>query len=404
MIPGCVGWRDAPVRSTNDSTQLAWPRLCPSTNALCERGLSAGPTTLLRITKGSTSRVTCPWKDWMHPLLVVRWRQFRWVEEAPLPVWAATLGEALFTPCYDMPPGVCDAEHPIPFEDLLLPFLHIYLRRLVDEASAGYGCLLPAAQRSLARSLLGALSALTRDALYAEFCHYRLVHFAPLAPFVWAEPDALYRRFVGHMQSGGLLAFFELHPVLGRRLAEQPTNTPPRWVNSCVGLWLICRHCSGCGRWRTRAGGRCVAGLSDPHRGGRQVFAVTFANGRRLIYKPKDMGIDVAYNALLTWLNAAGAPITLRPLLVLDRQTHGWVECADPAPCADRAAVTRYYHRAGALMCLVHLLQGSDCHAENLIAAGEDPVLVDCETLLDPWPRWPTGREMVIAIEPASIA
>ena len=34
-----------------------------------------------------------------------------------------------------------------------------------------------------------------------------------------------------------------------------------------------------------------------------------------------------------------------------------------------------------------YLLQGSDCHAENLIAAGEDPVLVDCETLLDPWPR-----------------
>ena len=97
------------------------------------------------------------------------------------------------------------------------------------------------------------------------------------------------------------------------------------------------------------------------------------------------MGIDVAYNALLAWLNAAGAPVTLRPLRVLDRHTHGWVECVDPAPCPDPAVVTRYYQRAGALLCLVHLLQGSDCHAENLIAAGEDPVLVDCETLLDPW-------------------
>ncbi len=70
-----------------------------------------------------------------------------------------------------------------------------------------------------------------------------------------------------------------------------------------------------------------AAGLSDPHRGGRQVFSVTFADGRRLIYKPKDMGIDVAYNALLTWLNAVGAPVALRPLRVLDRHTHGWVEC-----------------------------------------------------------------------------
>ena len=52
-----------------------------------------------------------------------------------------------------------------------------------------------------------------------------------------------------------------------------------------------------------------------------------------------------------------------------------------------QAAIARYYQRAGALACLVYILQGSDCHAENLIAAGEDPVLVDCETLLVPWPR-----------------
>ena len=44
------------------------------------------------------------------------------------------------------------------------------------------------------------------------------------------------------------------------------------------------------------------------------MFSVTFASGLRLIYKPKDMGIDVAYNTLLVWLNAVGAPIALRPL------------------------------------------------------------------------------------------
>ena len=38
-------------------------------------------------------------------------------------------------------------------------------------------------------------------------------------------------------------------------------------------------------------------------------------------------------------------------------------------------------------MCLIYTLQGTDCHASNLIAAGEDPVLVDCETLLAPRPR-----------------
>ena len=116
------------------------------------------------------------------------------------------------------------------------------------------------------------------------------------------------------------------------------------------------------------------------------MFALTFADGRRLIYKPKDMGIDVAYNGLLAWLNAAGAPATLRPLRVPDRHTHGWVEHVEAGPVLYRDAVTCDYQRAGALMCLIYTLQGTDCHASNLIAAGEDPVLVDCETLLAPRP------------------
>ena len=52
-------------------------------------------------------------------------------------------------------------------------------------------CLMPTAEHALARSLLAELSAMARDALYAEFCRYRLADFAPLAPFVSDEPDAL---------------------------------------------------------------------------------------------------------------------------------------------------------------------------------------------------------------------
>ena len=59
-----------------------------------------------------------------------------------------------------------------------------------------------------------------RDAFHVEFCRYRLTGFAPLAPFVWGESDALYSRFVTHMRTGGLAALFEAYPVLGRRLAE----------------------------------------------------------------------------------------------------------------------------------------------------------------------------------------
>ena len=66
--------------------------------------------------------------------------------------------------------------------------------------------------------------------------------------------------------------------------------------------------------------------LSDPHRGRRSVVALTFTSGRKLVYKPKDMGTEAAYHRLLAWLNEQGAPLPFKVLKVLDRSTHGWVE------------------------------------------------------------------------------
>ena len=44
----------------------------------------------------------------------------------------------------------------------------------------------------------------------------------------------------------------------------------------------------------------------------------------------------------------------------------------------------RFYHRQGALLALLYVLDGTDMHYENLIAVGEQPVLVDVETLFHP--------------------
>ena len=61
-----------------------------------------------------------------------------------------------------------------------------------------------------------------------------------------------------------------------------------------------------------------------------------------------------------------GRPVALRPRLVLARDGYGWVEFAAPEACRDEDAVGRYYRRMGALVRPAYLLQGSDCHAENL--------------------------------------
>jgi type 2 lantibiotic biosynthesis protein LanM len=308
-------------------------------------------------------------------------------EDDLLSAWCKTLGEAVFGGPLTARADVCDPAQPLPFETLLLPFVQLSLLRIQEAAATAYSWLAPAAQRALAFSLLETLVLAAKDAFYLEFACFRARDFASLAPLVFQEPDALFRQFIAHMQTGGLLAFYEKYPALARLLAVltdlstaatieflQRLETDIPQINH---LWGI-------------ASGQVVSlrdKISDPHRGGRRALDLVFASGLHLVYKPRDMGMEAAYNDLLAWLNDHGSPVTLRPLRVLDLGTHGWVEFATYDACADQAAVTRYYQRAGALTCLVYCLRGSDCHMENIVAAGEYPILVDCETLIEPWPR-----------------
>jgi type 2 lantibiotic biosynthesis protein LanM len=50
----------------------------------------------------------------------------------------------------------------------------------------------------------------------------------------------------------------------------------------------------------------------------------------------------------------------------------------------DPGEVDRFYRRQGALLALLHVLDGADIHCENLIACGDQPVLIDVETMFHP--------------------
>jgi type 2 lantibiotic biosynthesis protein LanM len=125
-------------------------------------------------------------------------------------------------------------------------------------------------------------------------------------------------------------------------------------------------------------------GAGDSHRGGRSVGFVRFAGGARVVYKPRRLAVDAHFQRLLDWLNARGASPDLRTLWVLDRGEYGWTEFVATRPCADRAGLRRFYARQGAHLALLHGLAAVDFHYENVIAAGEHPVLVDLEALFHP--------------------
>ncbi|WP_327118449.1 type 2 lanthipeptide synthetase LanM family protein [Streptomyces sp. NBC_01341] len=126
------------------------------------------------------------------------------------------------------------------------------------------------------------------------------------------------------------------------------------------------------------------AGTGDSHRGGRSVMLLRFADGARLVYKPRPLAAHRHFDTLVQWFNSLEGTPGLRAPRVLDRGAYGWAEFIEDAPCRSASGTTLFYRRLGALLALLHVLDGTDLHHENLIACGAHPVLVDVETLFHP--------------------
>jgi type 2 lantibiotic biosynthesis protein LanM len=123
------------------------------------------------------------------------------------------------------------------------------------------------------------------------------------------------------------------------------------------------------------------AGAGDAHRGGQRVLLLTFSSGWQLVYKPRSLAIDCHFQEFLSWLNARGAQPAFRPLLLSDRGRYGWSAYVTASSCSSQGEVTRFYERQGGYLAIFSLLEATDFHYENVIAAGEHPLFVDLEAL-----------------------
>ncbi|MEQ9367537.1 MAG: type 2 lanthipeptide synthetase LanM family protein [Coleofasciculus chthonoplastes F3-SA18-01] len=319
-------------------------------------------------------------------------------DNQPLPAWVETLKSAMQVARAsslevlengDYSEYHClDPQDPIPFEEVFLPFVDIANKKLIPLAGSSYSLLSETAHATLERSLLSRLSQLGSQAMELKFSIFRTFQQSPLTSLIKPLESSVskerYREFIRAMLTGKLLLFFQEYSVLARLLAV----ATDLWVDA-IGEF-ICRLASDWSEIQQAFQGEKELGqvvavepdLSDPHNKGRTAISLRFTSGLRLIYKPKDLGTEQAYFKLLSWFNDHGAPLPFKLLKVLNRSTHGWVEFVEHLPCQDQAEANRYYQRAGMLLCVVYALQGTDCHAENIIACGEHPMLVDMEALM----------------------
>lgn len=122
----------------------------------------------------------------------------------------------------------------------------------------------------------------------------------------------------------------------------------------------------------------------DTHGDGRAVTKLSFDCGTTVVYKPRPVEAGERFYELLTDLNEHLSVPPFTAPAYLDCGSYGWMEWVPDEECADEAAVGRYYERAGALVAVAYLTEFTDCHHENLVAAGEQPTLVDAETVFHP--------------------
>jgi type 2 lantibiotic biosynthesis protein LanM len=320
----------------------------------------------------------------------------RLVAGEPLPPWSITLRDAVdaveaSSDNSQKNDRALDPHDPVPFEGLVLPFVVVARHKLLGDGGQACGISL-AALAMLERALLRQLAELFRLPLYFEFAVQRAARQTAFSRLLGqaaaSDQHREYSAFMTRMRSTGIALFFREFPVLAR-LAAQTTDS---WIETSAELL----HRLGEDRKAIRDVfadgvdlGEVVAlgtDLSDAHHGGRSVVAVRFASGLRLIYKPRNLGLERAYFSLLAWLNEHGAPLPFRLLRILERPEYGWVEFVENRECADEGEAERYFQRAGMLLCLVYALGGTDYHCENVVASGEQPVLVDLETIVHPQP------------------
>ena len=270
----------------------------------------------------------------------------------------------------------------LPFVDLWQPVVTQAIATLRAELALS---LHDSAWQSLSGSLLNRLCEIAEPTLWQLFNRERGPTAMLLAHLDDGPPSrAAYQAFIERHRADGLTALLSEFPVLGRLLG----TVTALWLQSSAEM--LRRVDADRTALTAMVGNGALthvqSAASDPHRNGRTVAILTFGEGAtasRVVYKPKDLRVDETYQSLLRDLNQHSTLPPLRELQMLVRPGYGYVEFITHRPCTNVAQLEQFYRNAGRMTAMLHVLSCTDCHHENLIAHGDQLVLIDTETLLE---------------------
>ncbi|MDJ0383651.1 type 2 lanthipeptide synthetase LanM family protein [Streptomyces sp. G-G2] len=261
------------------------------------------------------------------------------------------------------------------------------LRPLIDTAWAEAAALIDLPETELA-ALRAAFEAWLGDRLIHQ-CARTLVRELHAARTAGTLPGRTSReRFDDFLSRTGtregLVRLFTGYPVLARMLA-QSCRYAAAAAAELARRYSADRAAVVRGLLDGRDPGPLVRidlGRGDVHQGNRAVALLRFADGSTVVHKPRPLDQHALLDQAVGWTNAKVPGLGLRTPRSVRRPGYGWLEFIAHGWCASVTELDRFYRRQGALLALLYAVDGVDMHYENVIACGDQPVLVDAETLL----------------------
>jgi type 2 lantibiotic biosynthesis protein LanM len=122
--------------------------------------------------------------------------------------------------------------------------------------------------------------------------------------------------------------------------------------------------------------------LGDAH-SGESTALITLSDGKKLIYKSRNIDSTNSYNLFIDWVNHK-LETNLKTIKCVSSGNYGWLEFVTYEPVNSLDELQEYYYKAGILLAITFLLGSKDCHYENIIASGKNPVIIDHETIIQP--------------------
>jgi type 2 lantibiotic biosynthesis protein LanM len=296
--------------------------------------------------------------------------------------------ECLESPSKSLPSSKSENEvsDKVPFEDLFITYLENASQIATAKLPFNYEQYFTSSGWFSVKSiLLKQISRLTEASLFNLFIkHLKTESIANPRKIISTTSDSEYKIFIENLKKGGIRQLFIEKPVLLRLIAI----VTRQWINATTAL-IQHTHTDFLEVTNTFIPGsdvyiitKVIGGLSDAHNLGKSVLILEINGDKKIVYKPKNLNVDLQWFTLCEKLNALEPPINLHAVKTIGRDEYGWTEFISHDPCTSKDEFALFFKRAGSWLALFHMYASTDMHFENIIASGSDPIPIDLEMIL----------------------